>query len=174
MSACFLTMNRNRICIIVLYVFLAIILIGLLSVFFQLSYDISSPNVPNYPISDFLAFTAVINSNNGDSKILHEADCNNLRLWIKSWPIEKEIHKYINDDWSYMIIFSNERKVCCSTNDMIHFAKSIEKHYVYINVLEGIIQFDDTSYAMYMPDMEIFIEGFLAYFQNDVSTSNIQ
>ena len=167
-------MNHKRIYSAILCVFLATILIGLLCIFILLPCYTSLSNVPNYPISDFLAFSAVIYSNQGDSKILLEADCNNLRLWIKSWPVEKEIQKYIYDDWSYMIIFSNERNVSFSTNDMINFEESIEKHYVYINVVEGIIQFDDQSYAMYMPDMEIFIDGFLAYFQYDVSISNIQ
>ena len=45
----------------------------------------------NDPINNFMAYTAVIKSRNGTNYLLYEADCDNLRRWIKSCPIEKQL-----------------------------------------------------------------------------------
>lgn len=134
----------------------------------------------NDSINNFMAYTAVIKSRNGTNYLLYEADCDNLRRWIKSCPIEKQLQEDISQNWTYMLVFSDARNTAVWLDDTVYLPADSRNHYVYINEASEIIQFNDLSYLIYSSDKqgfinkEEFINGLLTYLQYDSDIQTLQ
>ncbi len=111
------------------------------------------------PIYYFLAYGTILQTDDGVVLLIRDP---NIYYWILDAPIIGEVYADedgdpkndydISDDWDYRIIFCDTDKI--KLEDGIYYIPhTATTHVVYVNEDENLIQFDNTVYSLYQPNL---------------------
>lgn len=121
------------------------------------------------PTLRFPAYTTLIQQSKDDMCfVYHDADSQNILLWINSCPITAVTNADISCCWDYQFMFFDSNDIVYE-NEIYYMPCTAQKHTVWINSQQGVIQFDNISFLLSEDERnKDFFDGINSYI-NSVS-----